>query len=105
MRTVDQPQVIERDGWWTVECRECRLDRTNSLPIGIGLTVATKAVAQMLAENHRGRRATVEVPSPGADARGVRHSPAEVGGQTAATVTRFAESRLGRCRFAYSFAF
>ena len=66
MQTVHQPQIVERDGGWTVECRQCRLDRTNSLPVGIGLSVATKAVAQMLAENHRGRRVTAEAPSPGA---------------------------------------
>lgn len=49
------PQVIPKEGGrWVVECPECRRDHTTSLPVGIGLPVDDRAVAEMIRDNHTG---------------------------------------------------
>jgi hypothetical protein len=37
-----------------VECRQCRDDKSSSLPIGIGMPLPDRVTAERLAENHSG---------------------------------------------------
>ena len=60
VRSPHHPRVIHRpDGPWVVECRQCRDDRSSSVPIGIGLPLPDQVTAERLAENHAGPRRTV----------------------------------------------
>jgi hypothetical protein len=55
VRNPHQPRIIHRpDGFWVVECRQCRDDKTSSVPIGIGMPLPDRMTAQRLAENHAG---------------------------------------------------
>ena len=55
--TPHQPEVVYRgDGTWVVECAQCRRDRTSAMPVGIGLVVHSRVVAEMIRDNHRGPR-------------------------------------------------
>ena len=41
MRSPHHPRIVHHpDGPWVVECRQCRDDRSSSVPIGIGLPLA-----------------------------------------------------------------
>jgi hypothetical protein len=60
VRSVHHPRIIHRpDGPWVVECRQCRDDRSSSVPIGIGLPLPDQVTAERLAENHAGPRRMV----------------------------------------------
>jgi hypothetical protein len=53
VRSPHHPRIVHRpDGPWVVECRQCREDRSSSVPIGIGLPLADQVTAERLAENH-----------------------------------------------------
>jgi hypothetical protein len=55
VRSPHHPRVVHHpDGPWVVECRQCRDDRSSSVPIGIGLPLADQLTAERLAENHAG---------------------------------------------------
>jgi hypothetical protein len=55
VRSPHHPRIVHRpDGPWVVECRQCRDDRSSSVPIGIGLPLADQLTAERLAENHAG---------------------------------------------------
>jgi hypothetical protein len=50
------PKISQRpDRTWVVECRECRNDRTSTLPIGIGMPLQDRETAERLRENHMAR--------------------------------------------------
>ncbi len=52
-----QPRITQRhDGSWVVECTECRRDRHADPPIGIGLPLRDRETAELLRDNHAGRR-------------------------------------------------
>jgi len=60
VRSPHHPRIIHRpDGPWVVECRECRDDRSSTVPIGIGLPLPDQVTAERLAENHAGHRRMV----------------------------------------------
>lgn len=47
------PQISRwADGRWVVNCSECRRAKGAAVPIGIGLPVQSRHVAEMLRENH-----------------------------------------------------
>lgn len=49
------PKVHQReDGRWEIRCPDCARNAGTAGPVGIGLPVATKTVAMMLRDNHRG---------------------------------------------------
>ena len=55
VRVAHYPRIIHRpDGPWVVECRQCRDDRSASIPIGIGLPLPDQITAERLVENHVG---------------------------------------------------
>jgi hypothetical protein len=55
VRTPHQPRIVHRpDGPWIVECRQCREDKSSSVPIGIGMPLPDRMTAERLAENHSG---------------------------------------------------
>jgi hypothetical protein len=55
VRSAHQPSIVHRpDGPWVVECRQCRDDKSSSVPIGIGMPLPDRVTAQRLAENHAG---------------------------------------------------
>jgi hypothetical protein len=51
------PQISRRnDGQWVVSCPECQRDHGTAVPIGIGLPLESHHMAEMLRDNHLGRR-------------------------------------------------
>jgi hypothetical protein len=53
VRVPHKPRIIHRpDGPWVVECRQCREDKSSSVPIGIGMPLPDRMTAERLAENH-----------------------------------------------------
>jgi hypothetical protein len=55
---LHHPVIAHRsDGRWMVTCPECAIDRNSTVPIGIGLPLGSHHLAELLCENHAGRRA------------------------------------------------
>ena len=56
LRSPHHPEVSTGpDDTWVVRCPECERDRQAPVPIGIGMPVSTRRVAQLLCDNHSGR--------------------------------------------------
>ena len=54
-RRTHNPKIIQQRNGWIVVCADCQLERS-SIPIGINMPVKSRAIAQLLLENHAEHR-------------------------------------------------
>jgi len=67
VRSPHHPVVTARaDGRWVVTCPECQSGREGTTPVGIGVPLRSRHVADLVRENHTGRRV-----GRGAEARSI----------------------------------
>jgi hypothetical protein len=53
MRRRHHPRIIDDgNGTWLLECAGCSDDRSEALPIGIGIPLRDRVTAERLAANH-----------------------------------------------------